>query len=104
MDTPSKVEAQDPMSEPVLQSQYMEIRDLAERLARAVYQFAGLKVEGNPALNVPVYEANRRLEDVVHRVSDCFFILMHRSTENCERIVSGTEKKPDAVGGITLGV
>jgi hypothetical protein len=50
----------------------------------------------HPMLDVFQFEAQRRMEEVMHRVSDIVAVLMHRSDENAEQLVKAAFESANA--------
>lgn len=75
-----------PWTEAEIQEKFAAIRVELQKIADMVESYVGPMGRAVPALGTYKYEAHRRLEEAMHRISDCTAILMMYTPENQERI------------------
>jgi hypothetical protein len=69
-----------------IREKYSRMQQLALELAKGLSELAG-GIKDSPLIGAYSYEANRRLEEFMHRVTDVCVVLQQRSPENVDAVI-----------------
>lgn len=78
------------------------VQEAVANLAKVMNEYFGQQTAGLGQMFA--YEANRRLEEVSHRIHDVFSLKAQRSQENIDRMVGDALKKASQTGSPVVSV
>ena len=86
-----------------LNADLVKVMDAVDALAKVMNGYFQMGAQTGPA-QVYAYEANRKLEEVAHRINDSFVLRAQRSKENMERLTQEAFRKAGATGESIVAV